>query len=135
MNFWHTDDGFIHELEDHQIFVFGSNRQGIHGAGAAKIAVEKFGAEQGNCRGLQGQSYALPTVDFEGEFTKMDFAIEWLSLLATVTNNPELEFWVTAVGTGLAGWDTSEICEIVQIAAPLVPDNVLLPPEWEEYLT
>ena len=45
------------------IFVFGSNTEGRHGAGAAKVAREQFGAIYGQCQGLQGNAYALPTKD------------------------------------------------------------------------
>ena len=135
MNFWHTDDGFIHELEDHQIFVFGSNRQGIHGAGAALQAHQEFGAEMGNPEGLQGQSYALPTVDFENEFTKTDLWIAWAKFIICAKENLDYEFWVTAFGTGRAGFSLKEVIGEINLAPEMIPDNVLLPPEWEEHLT
>lgn len=50
------DKYYISELKDNEIFVFGSNEAGIHGAGAAKQAVKKFGAIAGNGEGRQGQS-------------------------------------------------------------------------------
>lgn len=43
------------------VFVFGSNPEGGHDAGAAKIAREQFGAEYGVGEGLTGNAYALPT--------------------------------------------------------------------------
>lgn len=49
--------------DDNTIFVFGSNPTGIHGAGAAKVAREQFGAKAGVGEGLTGNSYALPTKD------------------------------------------------------------------------
>lgn len=52
----------IESLEPHQVFVFGSNAQGSHGAGAARFAYERFGAEWGQGSGLQGQSYAIDTM-------------------------------------------------------------------------
>ena len=55
----------ITKLEKDQVFVFGSNEAGIHGAGAAKLAHEKFGAVSGVGFGLQGQTYAIPTKDLE----------------------------------------------------------------------
>lgn len=51
------------EPEENTIFVFGSNPEGIHGAGAARVALLKFGAEYGVGEGLTGNSYALPTKD------------------------------------------------------------------------
>lgn len=65
MRFWSGDE--IKELKDNQIFVFGSNPSGIHGAGAAKAAVE-FGAKYGVGRGLQGQTYALITKNLKAGF-------------------------------------------------------------------
>lgn len=53
----------IQELKDNQIFVFGSNMNGNHAGGAARLAVEKFGAIMGQAEGIQGQSYAIPTLE------------------------------------------------------------------------
>lgn len=53
----------IQTLKENEVFVFGSNLAGIHGAGAAKLAYEKFGAIKGQGFGLQGQSFAIPTKD------------------------------------------------------------------------
>lgn len=53
----------IQELKENQIFVFGSNMNGNHAGGAARLAVEKFGAIMGQAEGIQGQSYAIPTLD------------------------------------------------------------------------
>ena len=62
----HTPD-LITELGDNQIFVFGSNLAGKHNGGGARIAVEKFGAVYGQAVGIQGKSYAIPTLGFEFE--------------------------------------------------------------------
>ena len=53
----------ITSLKENEIFVFGSNLNGNHAGGAAYLAVEKFGAQMGNPEGIQGQSYAIPTLD------------------------------------------------------------------------
>ena len=58
-----TYTGLVNSLQDNQIFVFGSNTQGRHSAGAAKTARDKFGAIYGQAEGLQGQSYAIITKD------------------------------------------------------------------------
>lgn len=65
MNFY---NGLINNLKEDEVFVFGSNPEGRHGAGAAKIAKIKFGAIYGKGRGLQGQSYALPTKNLTAGF-------------------------------------------------------------------
>ncbi len=57
-NYWSGDH--ITALQDNQIFVFGSNPEGRHGAGAAKQALS-FGARYGIGRGLSGKTYGLIT--------------------------------------------------------------------------
>ncbi len=52
----------ITELRDNEIFAFGSNLRGSHGGGAARLAYERFGAVLGQGVGLQGRSYAIPTM-------------------------------------------------------------------------
>ena len=110
----------INELEPNEVFVFGSNIQGMHMGGAARVAYSKFGAEWGNGEGLQGQLYALPTM--EGiESTKL--AADHFAECAK--EHPELKFFVTAVGCGIAGYTPEEIAPLFKDAAML--DNVNLP--------
>jgi hypothetical protein len=54
----------ISHLEDNEVFVFGSNEAGIHGAGAARLAFEKFGAVWKIGVGHEGKTYAIPTKDY-----------------------------------------------------------------------
>lgn len=63
----YDDFGYITELDKNEVFVFGSNGQGAHLGGAATTAVHKFGAKMGQAEVLQGQSYAINTMDFEDE--------------------------------------------------------------------
>lgn len=58
-----TYTGYIEELNPNQIFVFGSNTQGRHGAGTAKLCLNKYGAIYGQASGLQGKSYGLVTTN------------------------------------------------------------------------
>lgn len=44
----------ITELKENEVFVFGSKPDGNHKSGAAKIAFEKFGAQQGLGEGISG---------------------------------------------------------------------------------
>lgn len=74
MRFWTGES--IKELKENQIFVFGSNPSGIHGAGAAKVAVS-FGAKYGVGRGLQGQTYALITKNLKPGFTEKSTGITY----------------------------------------------------------
>ena len=52
----------ITSLGEDEVFVFGSNLAGRHCGGAARVARERFGAIMGQGVGMQGQSYAIPTM-------------------------------------------------------------------------
>lgn len=112
---------FITSLAPDEVFVFGSNLAGAHAGGAARIAFEKFGAEWGNGVGLRGQSYAIPTMQ-GGVDTIKPYADEFI---AFAKKHPELKFYVTRIGCGIAGFRDSEIAPLFGAALPL--DNVLLP--------
>ena len=62
----------IEQLNENEVFVFGSNKAGNHAGGAARTAVEKFGAVIGQGVGIQGQSYAIPTLDENMEKVSLD---------------------------------------------------------------
>lgn len=105
-----------------QVFVFGSNVKGHHAGGAAKVAVERFGAVWGRGEGLQGNCYAIPTM--EGIDSLRMAVSRFLYFAAT---NPSLEFLVTKIGTGIAGYTVDEIAPLFADAAP----NVIVPAEFE----
>ena len=112
---------FITELKENEIFVFGSNLQGLHGGGAARLAYEKFGAIWGQGVGLQGQSYGIPTMHGGVEDIKpyVDEFIEFAK------SHPELTFLVTKIGCGIAGFRDEEIAPLFKECKDL--ENVLLP--------
>ena len=110
----------IAELGKNEIFVFGSNIQGMHGGGAAWFAHKKFGAEWGVGEGITGQTYALPTM--EG-MTSFKNAVNHFT--ACAKEHPELTFLVTAVGCGIAGYIPHEVAPLFREAAEL--ENVYLP--------
>lgn len=111
----------ISELKDNEIFVFGSNIQGSHGGGAAAIAEKMFGAIPGQGVGLQGQSYAIPTMHGGVEEIKpyVDEFIEFAK------NNPKLTFLVTRIGCGIAGFTEAEMAPLFEKAVSF--ENVYLP--------
>ena len=116
----------ITKLKKNQIFVFGSNEAGIHGAGAAKLAVEKFGAKMGMGYGLQGQSFGIPTKDTfirTLSLDKIEFYI--YSFLSEVMEYTDTEFLVTKIGCGLAGYSEEEIANLFK--GKFIPENVILP--------
>lgn len=93
-----------------RIFVFGSNLAGIHGAGAAAYAYNYRGAVWGQGIGLQGESYAIPTKDFEIHTLDIEIVRDYVAdFIKFAEENPELEFEVTAIGCGLAGFTPEQI--------------------------
>ena len=110
----------INILESDEIFVFGSNVQGMHMGGAARMAYNKFGAEWENGEGLRGNSYALPTM--EGVDSTKE-AVQRFTAFAR--EHPELRFYVTPVGCGIAGYSPNEMAPMFKNAALL--ENVYLP--------
>lgn len=110
----------IYTLAPDEIFVFGSNALGMHHGGAARVAYNEFGAEWGNGEGLQGQSYAIPTM--EGEHRTM-LAVKRFTEYAK--EHPEQKFLVTPVGCGIAGCTPEEIAPMFKEAASL--ENIYLP--------
>ena len=110
----------IYILGENEIFVFGSNIKGMHMGGAARAAYNKFGAEWGNGEGLQGKSYALPTM--EGLESTKEAVIHFTQCAKA---HQELKFYVTPVGCGIAGYTSKEIGPLFKDAAEL--PNVFLP--------
>ena len=119
-----TTPEFITHLEPNEIFVFGSNLAGMHGGGAAHIAHAHFGAEWGVGVGPTGQCYAIPTMQGGVETIKPyvdDF-------IAYAKQHPELTFFVTRIGCGIAGFTDEEIAPLFAPARDM--ENVALPEGW-----
>ncbi|MDE5941193.1 MAG: hypothetical protein K2H14_03690 [Muribaculaceae bacterium] len=111
----------ITSLGQDEVFVFGSNLAGIHAGGAARVALERFGAIMGQGEGIQGQSYAIPTMfknpcDIKPYIDRfIDLAREW----------DQTTFYVTRVGCGIAGFSDEQIAPMFAPALELY--NVRLP--------
>ena len=119
---------FITELKSDEVFVFGSNLAGMHGGGAAYIAFKQFGAVMGCGVGIRGQSYAIPTMQGGVETIKPyvdDF-------IAFAKEHPELFFYVTRIGCGIAGFRDKEIAPLFKEAHGL--ENVCLPESFAKAL-
>lgn len=118
----------ITKLAPDEIFVFGSNLAGRHGGGAALTAMQHFGAEWGKGEGIQGQSYAIPTMQGGVETIKpyvdrfLDLAYEW----------DETTFLVTRIGCGIAGFNPVEIAPLFDRALDMY--NVVLPEDFFDIL-
>ena len=117
----------IDHLEENEIFVFGSNASGYHGGGAAAYAMHKFGAVWGQGEGLQGQSYAIPTMEGIAEMSE---AIKRFTSFAA--EHSELRFLVTRIGCGIAGYSVSQVAPLFKECIPL--ENVALPSDFWDVL-
>lgn len=113
----------VTELGPNDIFVFGSNLQGIHRRGSAKDAIERFGAIFGKGVGRQGQSYGIPTMN---SLDVVGFYVD--DLIEYAADHPDLTFWVTKIGTGIAGYSTDEIGDLFRERD--LPPNVRVPVEF-----
>lgn len=114
----------ISKLRENEIFVFGSNLNGYHAGGAARVAIDKFGAVWGQGVGLQGQSYAIPTMQ-GGVETIKPYVDEFYRF---AVKHPEYKFLVTRIGCGIAGFTPEEIAPLFTSAVEL--NNVVLPKDF-----
>ena len=109
------------------IFVFGSNLAGRHGAGAALFARNNYGALYGQGVGRQGNSYAIPTKDYRINTLPLETIQGYVNeFLLYARNHPELDFRVTRIGCGLAGYNDAQIAPMFTNA----PSNCSLPEGW-----
>ena len=113
------------------IFVFGSNLAGRHGAGAALYARKHHGAVYGQGEGWQGNSYAIPTKTTPSQTMPLDVIRMYVEkFLAFASAHPEMDFQVTAIGCGLAGYTPKDIAPMFKGA----PSNCHLPDEFKAVL-
>lgn len=116
----------IAELGEDEVFVFGSNLEGMHGGGAARTAYQRFGAVWGEGVGHHGQSYAIPTMHGGVEQIRpyVDEFVEYARA------NTHLRFLVTRIGCGIAGFRDEQIAPLFSEA--LNCSNIILPREFVE---
>lgn len=115
-----------------EVFVFGSNLAGIHGAGAAKVAREKFGAVMFAGFGLRNESYAVPTKDDDLKTLPLEVIEAFVKEFKADTwdsHNAERQWFVTRVGCGLAGYKDEQIAPMFKGAK-----NCSFAEEWRKYL-
>ena len=129
MKDWKTEritPRWIEHLKENEIFVFGSNLAGMHGGGAARIARLHFGAVMGKGVGLQGQSYAIPTMQ-GGVDTIRPYVDDFI---AFAKQHPDQHFLVTPIGCGIAGFEPEDIAPLFEEAKEI--KNISLPESfWE----
>lgn len=135
-------EGYIIPSQD-TIFVFGSNPEGRHGAGAAKTAREKFGAIYGQGEGLQGNAYALPTKDLRVKENKglRSISAEQITenikkMYDVAKQNPSKKFKVAYTNglneTSLNGYTGAEMIRMFKNAGP-IPSNVIFSKNWTDH--
>ena len=119
-----------YELHHDLIFVFGSNLAGRHGAGAAKQALLEFRAIYGRGVGLQGSGYAIPTKDQHLKVLALKQIQKHVNtFLQFHKDNPDLYFFLTAIGTGYAGYKHSQIAPMFKGV-----QNSWISQHWKPYL-
>ncbi len=116
-----TTPAMITSLPENGIFVFGSGKSANHSGGAARLAHERFGAERGVGAGLRGHSYAIPTMS---GFLALQSAVA--SFIQFASARPELDFYVTRLGCGHAGYEEGAVAALFA----LTPPNVIKPAGW-----
>lgn len=118
------------------VFVFGSNREGRHGAGAALHARQSHGAIYGQARGRQGNSYAIVTKELRRHWPQVtldEIKAEVQVFLQHAKDNPQDTFQVTRIGCGLAGFNDKQIAPLFKWPGG-PPVNVILPKEFMQVL-
>ena len=128
MNKARITDSLVVSLKPNEVFVFGSNLGGFHGGGAARAAYNKFGAVWGQGVGMQGQSYAIPTMQ-GGVETVAPYVDEFIEY---AKQHPELLFRVTRIGCGIAGFTNEEMAPLFKAACEM--DNISFPNGWREII-
>ena len=112
-----------------EIFVFGSNKAGRHGRGAALYAKDNYGARMGVGEGLTGDSYAIPTKGHSLEnlpYEEIDLAIG--RFISVANGMPDVRFLLTPVATGLAGHSRQKV--LASLRKYGLPKNVVLTSSW-----
>ncbi len=118
---------YITKLEPNEIFVFGSNLAGRHGAGAARQAWREFGAKWGIGEGFTGQCYAFPTLDENLQQLPMERLEQARDrLYQTCRSFTGWRFLLTKVGCGLAGYPEAQMRALFAQPEP----NLILPEDW-----
>ena len=141
---------YIQTLKENEIFVFGSNPEGRHGAGSAKLAKQKFGAIYGKGRGIQGRSYALITKNLTPNFieketnicykkagekslTKEQIKDNIKELYLFASNNTDLDFLIayTFDNKNLNGYSSLELIHLFDSFE--IPNNIVFHISFKQY--
>ena len=124
-------EGKITELGTMDIFVFGSNTEGRHGKGAAKLAKDKFGAIYGQNFGRQGKSFAIVTKDLTKKehpsIKKSKIVAQILYFYLYAIQNDSYTYYVAYSGKdkNLNGYSNEDMAKMFAINGLLIPDNIV----------
>lgn len=114
-----------------EVFVFGSNLGGRHLAGAAKVALKRFGAVLGKGYGLQGNSFAIPTKDRRIQTLPLNIIEQYVDMFKEFAQeNTQLTFYVTKIGTGLASLPDESMARLFLGS----PKNCIFDEGWRKHL-
>lgn len=126
-------NGFAKPEADNEILVVGSNLRGAHGAGAALFAKRHYGAKTGVGEGLSGHTYLLPAKDYYIKTLPLDIIVNHVNVFSDFTFiRPDLIFYVTPVGTGLAGYKNSDMAPLFRYCNK---NNCIMPEPWRPHLS
>jgi len=131
MSYHYHNETIIKNLAEDMVFVFGSNMAGTHAGGAAKIALQHFGATRGVGRGWAGQSFAIPTMNEHLQqmpLSQIEYYIDDFKIY--VKNHAQTIFFITAVGCGVAGYKVEEIAPMFKGIA----HNVIFPESFRPFV-
>ena len=131
MTYQYHDESIIKSLAENTIFVFGSNMAGTHQGGAAKIALQHFGAMKGAGRGWSGQSYAIPTMNEHLQqmpLSQIEHYIEDFKIYTK--NHPKNTYFITSIGCGVAGYKVEEIAPMFKG----ISKNVIFPASFRPFV-
>lgn len=119
----------INDLKSNEVFVFGSNLQGVHTKGAGRFAIDKGWADDNQVSGLSksGKAYAIPTQNNRKDLTLEEIKKYVDEFLEIADKNQNTTYYVTTLGIGIAGYKTEEIANLFKEAEGII--NIYLP-KW-----
>lgn len=131
MTYQYHDENIIKKLAKDTTFVFGSNMAGEHSAGAAKIALENFGALKGVARGWSGQSFAIPTMNEHLQQMPLSQIQHYIDDFKTYCkNHPKNKYFLTSIGCGVTGYTVEEIAPMFKG----ISHNVIFPASFRPFV-
>lgn len=131
MTYHYHDESIVKNLPEDTVFVFGSNMAGNHAGGAARTALQHFGAVQGVGRGWAGQSYAIPTMNEHLQQMPLSQIQHYIDDFKIYTkNHPKMTYFITSVGCGIAGYKTEEIAPMFKG----ISHNVIFPISFRPFV-